>query len=107
MKWFLGILMLLAMALVLESGLLAYAMYVLIGVVVMSRFMAREWVDGLTASRTCSQTIAEIGDKVKVRLTLHNSGWLPAAWVLVEDILPRQALDKRLPRLKIEGRRVK
>ena len=40
---------------------------------------------------------AEIGDRVKVRVTVTNSGRLPVPWVLLEDVLPRDALDKRFP----------
>src|SRR5262245_12725396 len=107
MKWFLGILVILAAALVLESGLLAYAMYVLLGVFLASRLMAREWITGLTANRSCHQTTAEIGDRIPMRVTIRQRGWLPGAWVLVEDVVPARALDKRFPSLQIEGRRVK
>ena len=37
MRWFLGILVVLAVALVIQSGLLAYAAYVLLGVLLFTR----------------------------------------------------------------------
>ena len=40
MKWFLGAILLLLAALVLQSGLLAYAMYVLLAVMLVSRVLA-------------------------------------------------------------------
>ena len=49
MKWFLGVMLMLLLALVLESGLMAYAMYVLLGLMVVSRFLARSWTENLTA----------------------------------------------------------
>jgi uncharacterized protein (DUF58 family) len=107
MRWFLGILVVLAAALALESGLLAYAMYVLLGVLLLSRFMAREWVEGLSATRECAQSVAEVGERVPVRLTVRNAGWLPAAWVLIEDVLPRRALDRRFPQLVVQGKRIR
>jgi uncharacterized protein (DUF58 family) len=106
MKWFLGILLLLLAALLLESSLLAYAMYVLLGLLLLSRWLARSWIGGLTATRTCKQATANIGDRVPVQLTVTNTGSLPVPWVLAEDLLPRHSIDKRFPRLKIKGKRL-
>jgi uncharacterized protein (DUF58 family) len=50
--------------------------------------------------------VAEIGDKIKVKLTIRNAGLLPVPWVLLEDLLPRQALEQRPPRLKVKGKRI-
>ena len=49
--WLLGALLLLAAAIVLQSGLLAYAMYVLLGVLLVSRLLAHDWIAHLEASR--------------------------------------------------------
>lgn len=106
MKWFLGVLLLLLAALLLESGLLAYAMYVLLGLLVVTRVMARSWVRGLGASRQCNRHVAEVGDKVAVEVTVRNSGALPVPWVLLEDVLPEAALRQRPPRLKVKGKRL-
>src|SRR5262249_685932 len=92
MKWFLGVILLLFAALVLESGLLAYAMYVLLGVLVLSRVLARSWTENLTATRECRQATAEVGDSVSVTVTVRNTGTLPVPWVLLEDMLPAKAL---------------
>jgi uncharacterized protein (DUF58 family) len=126
MRWFIGVLLVLLAALFLESGLLAYAMYVLLALLLISRWMARSWIGSLSAERTCQQVgrgpraigeedepteagpaslTAEIGDRVAVRLTVHNSGWLPVPWVLLEDLIPRAAFDRRFPRLKLKGKR--
>jgi len=68
MKWFLGVLVLLAAALILESGLLAYSMYVLLGLLVISRLMSRGGLEGLSIRREeLPSTTAEIGDKVRSR----------------------------------------
>jgi uncharacterized protein (DUF58 family) len=127
MRWFLGILLLLLAALLLESGLLAYAMYVLLGLLLVSRTLARSWIRHLSATRVCRVLgskeelpeagppgkenrvvgfTAEIGDRVAVRLNVRHSGRLPVPWVLLEDLLPRKALDNRFPRLKVKGKRV-
>src|SRR5262245_10636246 len=103
MKWFLGVLVFLGLALILQSGLLAYAMYVLLGVMLLSRFLARSWIGHLTAARECNRLTAEVGDKVAVHLTVQNTGALPVPWVLLEDLLPKQAVDQKPPRLRLKG----
>jgi uncharacterized repeat protein (TIGR01451 family) len=106
MRWFLGVLLLLLAALLLEAGLLAYAMYVLLGLLIVSRLLARNWIGNLAAERSCKQQTAEIGDQVKMTVTVHNTGRLPVPWVLLEDLLPRAAVGLT-PRLKVvKGRRI-
>jgi uncharacterized protein (DUF58 family) len=106
MKWFVGALLLLLAALLLESSLLAYAMYVLLALLLLSRWLARSWIGSLSATRTCKQLSAEIGERVRVELTITNTGGLPVPWLLAEDLLPQYALGKRFPRLKIKGKRL-
>jgi uncharacterized protein (DUF58 family) len=127
MKWFLGILLMLLAALLLESGLLAYATYVLLGLLLISRWLARDWIGHLSATRVCRMVgsnaelpaagppgkedrvigfTAEIGDRVAVCLKVRNAAALPVPWVLLEDLLPRAVLDPRYPRLKIKGKRI-
>ena len=128
MKWFLGILLLLFAALVLESGLLAFATYTLLGLLLISRVLARNWIVNLRARRTVAlrgdkrdaneetwdendavpseaarTTHAEIGDRVVVRVTVRNSGTMPVPWVLLEDLLPEQGMKKDA-RLKLKGK---
>ncbi len=106
MKWFLGVVGFLLLALILQSGLLAYAMYVLLGVLILSRFLARSWIGNLTAARECNRLTAEVGDKVAVHLTVQNTSALPVPWVLLEDLLPKQAVEQKPPRLRIKGKRM-
>jgi uncharacterized protein (DUF58 family) len=106
MKWFVGALLLLLAALLLESSLLAYAMYVLLALLLLSRWLARSWIGSLSATRTCKQLTAEIGERVPVEVILTNTGGLPVPWLLAEDLLPQYALGKRFPRLKIKGKRL-
>ena len=107
MKWFLGALVLLLAALVLESGLLAYAMYVLLGLLVLSRVLARNWIQHVSASRECDRITAEIGDSVAVQIQVNNSGWLPVPWLLLEDLLPAKALLESRQRLRVKKKRMK
>ncbi|MFM7148855.1 MAG: DUF58 domain-containing protein, partial [Gemmataceae bacterium] len=122
MRWFLGALVLLFAALVLESGLLAYAMYVLLGLMLVTRFLARSWVGNLSALRSVRPAgrrdeddsmedgpeglALEIGDRIVVRLAVSNSGAIPVPWVLLEDVLPGKALDPIHPKLGVKGRRI-
>jgi uncharacterized protein (DUF58 family) len=107
MKWFLGTALLLLAALLLESGLLSYAMYVLLGLLVLSRILARNWIARVTAKRDCDRVEAEIGDTVAVQITVHNGGWTPVPWLLLEDVLPARALVESRQRLKVKKKRVK
>ena len=106
MRWLFGVLLMLAVALVLESGLLAYAMYVLLGLMVVSRYLARSWIGHLTATRRCQQDTAEVGETITVTVTVKNSGWLPVPWVLLEDLLPKRAVSASHPRLQVKGKRI-
>lgn len=106
MRWFLGAILLLLAALMLQSGLLAYAMYVLLAIMVISRLLARSWLGKVTASRSPGSLTAEIGDEINVEVGIRNAGWLPVPWVLLEDMLPRQALSQRPPRLRVKGKRL-
>src|SRR4051812_5992871 len=121
MWWFAGAVLLLLAALFIESGLLAYAMYVLLGLLLLSRWLARSWVDNLTAERsvrpagkreddqeeaTADGLTLEIGQRVIVRVVVRNDGTLPVPWVLLEDTLPKNALNPLQPQLKIMGKRL-
>ena len=52
MPWWFAAAALLLAALAIESGLLAYAAYVLLGVLALSRWLAAGWIDSLTAVRS-------------------------------------------------------
>jgi uncharacterized protein (DUF58 family) len=125
MRWYIAVILILLAALLLDAGLLAYSMYVLLGLLLLTRFLARSWINNLSATRACTPArssesaevdeegrerhgmTAEIGDRIKVRVTVKNAGRLPAPWVLLEDMLPREALDRRFPRLKVKGKRLR
>src|SRR5262245_55458270 len=117
LRWFLACLGILAAALILESGLLAYAMYVLLALLLLTRWLARSWIGGLAAERAVVHLgegegeerayglALEIGERVAVHVTLRNTGALPVPCVLLEDGLPKDALHPISPRLKVRGKR--
>jgi uncharacterized repeat protein (TIGR01451 family) len=106
MRWYLAAVFLLLVALVFQLGLLAYAMYALLILLITSRFLARSWIENLSATRECNRLSAEIGEQVAVAVTVTNRGGLPVPWVLLEDVLPRAALVQRPPRLRVTGKRL-
>ncbi len=106
MIWFLILVLLIGAAVALKAGLVAFAGYVLLGVYLLSRWLARRWVHNLEATRECDSTPHEVGDTCEVRVTLTNTGTLPVAWVVVEDLVPDFAVKSRTPRLTVKGKRV-
>jgi uncharacterized repeat protein (TIGR01451 family) len=105
MIWLVAIVFLIGLALAMQAGLVAFAGYVLLGVYLLSRYLARRWADDLSADRTCDATPREIGESVEVVVTLRNTGTLPILWVLVEDLLPEGML-RRPTRLAVKGKRL-
>jgi uncharacterized protein (DUF58 family) len=106
MIWFFVLLLLIGGAIALKAGLVAFAGYVLLGVYLLSRFLARQWVHNLSANRQCAATPREAGESTDVVVNLKNTGALPVAWVLVEDLVPDFAVKARTPRLSVKGKRV-
>ena len=103
MKWFLSIAGLLVLGLVFQLNLLVYAMYVLGGLLLLGRFLARSWIENLAARRLAVAGVCEIGDSVRVTVELENRGRLSVPWVLLEDSLPIGALHATRPRLEVDG----
>ena len=106
MKWFLGAGILLALSYLLKSDMLAYAMYVLLALLVVSRWLSHSWIGNLTATRTCNRLTAEIGDMVGIHLEVTNAGKTAIPWILIEDMLPPRAIQSRPPGLTVEGANV-
>ncbi|MFV1966538.1 MAG: DUF58 domain-containing protein [Pirellulaceae bacterium] len=106
MNWLVAAVFVLLFALIFDLGLLAYAMYALLGVLLVSRYITRVGADHLSAQRECNRLTADVGDTVAVVVDIVNNGPLPIAWCLVEDLLPRRALVHEPPSLRVVGRRV-
>jgi uncharacterized protein (DUF58 family) len=106
-KWLIAAIVILVAALIIESGLLAYAMYVLLGVMLLSRLMARDWIGRVTAAREPVVHEAEVGDEVPVEVIVKNNGKAPVPWMLLEDLLPTSAIQQRPPRLEVNGKRLR
>jgi uncharacterized protein (DUF58 family) len=98
---------LLALALVLQAGLVAFVGYVVLGVLLLSRYLAREWIGKLSADRTLDTRHREIGETAEVIVRVTNGGKLPIAWVLVEEMVPTDFLYKQLRKLTVKGGRIR
>jgi uncharacterized protein (DUF58 family) len=107
MKWILGTIGLLVLGLILKLSLLVYAMYVLLGILGLSRFFSRAWIGQLTASRSGDKERLEIGEMAVVEVEVKNTGRLSVPWLILEDSLPRDALVQMPHHLKAEGPRLK
>lgn len=103
MKWAIGIAALLLLGLVFHLNLLVYAMYVLGGVLMLGRFLARSWTENLAARRLAVERVSEIGDTIQMRVELENRGRLSVPWILLEDSIPNTTQQEMRPRLQIDG----
>jgi len=106
-KWIIAALVILAASFLIQSDLLAYAMYTLLTIIVVSRFLTNRWVNALQVERSCSKLDANINDHIGVSLDLVNTGALPIPWVLLEDALPERALMYDPPSLDVQNSRIK
>jgi uncharacterized protein (DUF58 family) len=106
MKWLAATVLLLLLAVVLRLSLLVYVVYALLGIWLLSRYLTRVWAESVVARREYSKLTAEIGDQIAVVVTIENVGRLPIPWLLVEDLLPRDALIYEPPKLRVSGRRI-
>jgi uncharacterized protein (DUF58 family) len=107
MKWFIGTLALLLAGLLFKLGLLVYAMYVLLGLLVLSRYFANVWMEKLHASRRCRKEVVEIGETVEVEVEVANLGHFTVPWLLLEESFGREGLVEMPRKLKVEGGRVR
>src|SRR5262249_13193250 len=106
MRWFVVIVGILVLAVLFDLGMIACAMLALLGLMLISRFLARSWITNLEATRECNRTEAEVGQSIAVVITVQNRGGLPVAWALIEDMLPRGAIVSRPPRMQVKGSRL-
>jgi uncharacterized repeat protein (TIGR01451 family) len=106
MRWMLVIVAIFILTAVLDLAFFACALCALLGLLLISRFLARLWIKNLDASRECNRTDIEAGQTIAFNLTVRNRGRMPVAWVLIEDMLPRKALASRPPRLEVKGHRL-
>ena len=107
-RWLLVVVGLLVLALVLKAGLVAFAGYVLIGVYLLSRYLAKQWAQNLSVERTTNRPDEDgplqVGESLTVALKFRNTGTIPIGWVLVEEMLPDFAVRRN--RITVKGPRI-
>jgi uncharacterized protein (DUF58 family) len=106
MKWIFATLGLLVLGVILKLSLLIYAMYVLLGVLLLNRFFTRAWIEQIDAQRFWNEEALEIGAVAVSKVAVRNTGRFSIPWVILEDSLPRDALRQMPTRLKAEGARL-
>ncbi len=97
-------LLLLAIAYLLNLGILVYAIYALLAVFFVSHFFSTGWINGLVGKRRVGQTEAEIGERISIVVDVRHTGRLPVSWVLLEDMLSRRDTAAKGQRLVVSGR---
>ncbi len=106
MRWVLGTVSVLILGLVLQLGYLVYAMYVLLSILLISRFLTQQWTEGLTTQRWPVPQKAEVGGKQKMTVTITNESGFALPWLLFEESLPRAAMAVTPPRITIKGKAI-
>src|SRR3954469_15102724 len=107
MKWWIGSVGLLLVGFIFKLGLLVYAIYILVGILLVSRYLSRTWIQGVVSTRRCSHQTAEISEKVTVEVSLENNGGLTIPWMLCEDFLSSDGGDPVSRPFAIQGARMK
>ncbi len=106
MRWILGTGVLLLIGFLLQLDLLVYAMYVLAGILILTRTLSSIWIQGLTSTRYVQEKQLEIGDSVQISVTVNNNLPFTIPWVLMEEEGPVDDLTCSPPRLKLKGSRL-
>lgn len=104
MRWWLGALALLVISALLRLEYVVYGLYVFLALLGWSRLWAHRWTGWITVVRECSRTAAEIGERAQVTVALRNAGPGRIPWLLLEESLPRTALQQDPPRLRTSAR---
>lgn len=105
--WMAGAALLVLLGMIAGASLWLYAAYAAIAMVVGNRMLARAWSTNAVAHRRTGPLEVEIGATVPIEVVVENRGNLPIAWLLVEDLLPRGALQHDPPALGVEGSRLR
>jgi uncharacterized protein (DUF58 family) len=63
--------------------------YLLVGVFLLGSWWSRQAIAGITYTRTFYDR-AFLGEKINVKLEIHNAKWLPVPWLRIREGLPVQ-----------------
>ncbi|QDT12608.1 DUF58 domain-containing protein [Planctomycetes bacterium K23_9] len=77
------------------------------GVLLVNKFVSATWAQSTVASRQNIPSEIKVGSLLDVKLQVTNTSRIPIFWILVEDLLPRWAVQFDPPTLAVEGDRIK
>ncbi len=87
-RWFLIGAGLLAVAFLVHSPYMAFALYTFLLLLAVSNVSSRLWLTGLETTRAMSTTMVQQGDTVDVEVTVRNRRGWPIPWIFFEDLGP-------------------
>lgn len=97
--WFGAALGAIYVAFLVNSLVIAYSVYALLLVLVVSNVMAHEGTESVTVTRTVDKEEARIGDRAHVSVAVTNTRPWPIPWVFVDESVP--------DRMPFEGKKAK
>ncbi len=87
MKYIVALILLALLAMLLNLTMLVYAFYVIVAMLLISRWVTRDWAEAVEAERVCHSESVAIGGTISVMIKIRHTGRWPITWVLVEDLL--------------------
>ncbi|MEW5868985.1 MAG: DUF58 domain-containing protein [Chloroflexota bacterium] len=85
--FFLFLVVLVVVAIATKESFVLTLLYLLVGTFLLGRWWGRQALKGVVVRRAYTGH-AFLGEKVRVRLHVQNTGWLPLAWMRVRESLP-------------------
>jgi len=95
--------LLLLVAMLLNLNLLVYAIYSIVGVLLICRWVTSRWSQDVSATRGKIPQQAEIDDEISVAVDVAHVGTVPISWILIDDMLEKRALAAKVPAMTIKG----
>lgn len=98
--WFLAAAGALALAFMLQSPYMVFAVYAFLLLVALAHVSSLAWLSGLDCTRVLSRDTVMQGEEVSVRVHVENRRGWPIPWIFLEDYhpldFPRTGQNKRL-----------
>lgn len=79
----------LALAFLLQSPYMAFAVYTFLLLVGLAHFSSLAWLSGLDCTRTISTDTVLQGEEVRVKVVVENKRGWPIPWIFLEDYHPK------------------
>ncbi len=72
----------------------------------LNHFLAKTWSTQTFVTRRGGDSEVGIGSRLPISVSVTNHSKIPVLWILIEDLLPRQATEHSRPILEIIGERL-